>query len=310
MKVRLRLGFLPSDYTLRSSLLLIRNNLTVIEPVVVYGRGARIGMRVENMEARSKQPLLFEIRHDHLSDCNNPKRLMHKLSSTLTVRRPFSVMNSGEVPFTGQHEHQGVPGKPRFRILNCYPFRLQPNETYSLDVAYTPDFLTTTNEADLQLYMHMNGSSWLFPLAATVPEDMLARCHRALPRPPFENLMYYSCVTALVFCLVCVLACAYLEGDRAIACAIRHVFDLNNLDYKRNGHPSSAEGSAHGGNGKNSVSWNEALPSGIHVAADASMILRIFYQAANSVLRAVHFVWRISLLYRNDKQDQPKKENK
>ncbi|PIO68887.1 hypothetical protein TELCIR_09308 [Teladorsagia circumcincta] len=74
MKVRLRLGFLPSDYTLRSSLLLIRNNLTVIEPVVVYGRGARIGMRVENMEARSKQPLLFEIRHDHLSDCNNPKR--------------------------------------------------------------------------------------------------------------------------------------------------------------------------------------------------------------------------------------------
>ncbi|KAK6023938.1 hypothetical protein OSTOST_10262, partial [Ostertagia ostertagi] len=306
MKVRLRLGFLPSDYTLRSSLLLIRNNLTVIEPVVVYGRGARIGMRVENMEARSKQPLLFEIRHDHLSDCNNPKRLMHKLSSTLTVRRPFSVMNSGEVPFTVVNMSiNGVPCENRgFRILNCYPFRLQPNETYSLDVAYTPDFLTTTNEADLQLYMHMNGSSWLFPLAATVPEDMLARCHRALPRPPFENLMYYSCVTAHCFCLVCVLACAYLEGDRAIACAIRQhhstprtVFDLNNLDGKRNGSTSSAQGSSHSGNGKST-------------AADASMVLRIFYQAANSVLRAVHFVWRLSLLYRNDKQDQPKKENK
>ncbi|VDO14262.1 unnamed protein product, partial [Haemonchus placei] len=120
MKVRLRLGFLPSDYTLRSSLLLIRNNLTVIEPVVVYGRGARIGMRVENMEARSKQPLLFEIRHDHLSDCNNPKRLMHKLSSTLTVRRPFSVMNSGEVPFTVVNMSiNGVPCENRgFRILN------------------------------------------------------------------------------------------------------------------------------------------------------------------------------------------------
>lgn len=60
--------------TLLNDLDLFRNNLTVIEPVVVYGRGARIGMRVENMEARSKQPLLFEIRHDHLSDCNNPKR--------------------------------------------------------------------------------------------------------------------------------------------------------------------------------------------------------------------------------------------
>ncbi|VDO16187.1 unnamed protein product [Haemonchus placei] len=165
--------------------------------------------------------------------------------------------------------------------------------------------------------MHMNGSSWLFPLSATVPEDMLARCHRALPRPPFENLMYYSCVTALVFCLVCVLACAYLEGDRAIACAIRQhhstprsVFDLNNLDNKKNGHSSSADGSGQSGSGKGSVSWNEALPSGLHAAADASMILRVFYQAANSVLRAVHFVWRISLLYRNDKQNQPKKESK
>ncbi|WKX98386.1 hypothetical protein Q1695_013794 [Nippostrongylus brasiliensis] len=317
MKVRLRLGFLPSDYTLRSSLLLIRNNLTVIEPVVVYGRGARIGMRVENREARSRVPLLFEIRHDHLSDCNNPKRLMHKLSSTLTVRRPFLVMNSGEVPFTVVNMSiNGVPCENRgFRILNCYPFRLQPNETYSLDVAYTPDFLTTTNEADLQLYMHMNGSSWLFPLQATVPEDMLARCHRALPRPPFENLMYYSCVTALVFCLVCVLACAYLEGDRAIACAIRQhhstprsVFDLNNLDTKKNGN-AAVDGGRPGAGGK-SAAWNEASPSGLHAAADASVVLRVFYQAANSVLRAVHFVWRISLLYRNDKQDQPKKENK
>ncbi|KAL6726434.1 hypothetical protein Aduo_008402 [Ancylostoma duodenale] len=318
MKVRLRLGFLPSDYTLRSSLLLIRNNLTVIEPVVVYGRGARIGMRVENMEARSKQPLLFEIRHDHLSDCNNPKRLMHKLSSTLTVRRPFSVLNSGEVPFTVVNMSiNGVPCENRgFRILNCYPFRLQPNETYSLDVAYTPDFLTTTNEADLQLYMHMNGSSWMFPLAATVPVDMMSRCHRALPRPPFENLMYYSCVTALIFCLVCVLACAYLEGDRAIACAIRQhhtaprsVFDLNNLDVKKSG--STSTGSVSRGNtGKTSVSWSEPSPSGLHAAADASMILRVFYQAANSVLKAVHFVWRISLLCRNDKQDQPKKESK
>lgn len=242
---------------------------------------------------------------------------MHKLSSTLTVRRPFSVLNSGEVPFTVVNMSiNGVSCENRgFRILNCYPFRLQPNETYSLDVAYTPDFLTTTNEADLQLYMHMNGSSWLFPLAATVPEDMLARCHRALPRPPFENLMYYSCVTALVFCLVCVLACAYLEGDRAIACAIRQhhaaprsIFDLNNLGSKKNG-DTSAE-SCQSGNGKSAVSWNDASPSGLHVSADASIILRAFYQAANSVLRAVHFVWRISLLYRDDKQDQPKKESK
>lgn len=63
--------------------------------------------------------------------------LMHKLHSTLTVRRPFQVMNSGEVQFTVTNMSiNGVPCENRgFRILNCYPFRLQPNETYALDIA-------------------------------------------------------------------------------------------------------------------------------------------------------------------------------
>ncbi|CAD6188266.1 unnamed protein product [Caenorhabditis auriculariae] len=307
MKVRLRLGFLPSDYTLRSSLLLIRNNLTVIEPVVMYGKGARIGMKVEGVEARSKQPLLFEIRQDHLSDCNNPKRLMHKLHSTLTVRRPFAVVNTGEVHFTVTNMSiNGVPCENRgFRILNCYPFRLQPNESYSLDIAYTPDFLTTTNEADLQLYMHMNGSAWLFPLAATVPADMLAKCHQALPRPPFENIMYYSCVTALIFCLVCVLACAYLEGDRAIACGIRQqyaaprtVFDLKNLNMK-----------AHETVKTPKMEWKGNTPSELKVSDDAWLVSRFLIRVANWVVQLVHSVWKWSLFYRGEKSE-PKSAGK
>ncbi|CAL2037335.1 unnamed protein product [Caenorhabditis brenneri] len=317
MNVRLRLGFLPSDYTLRSSLLLIRNNLTAIEPVVVYGKGARIGVKVEGSEARSKKPLLFEIRHDHLTDCNNPKRLMHKLHSTLTVRRPFLVMNTGEVQFLVTNMSiNGVPCENRgFRILNCYPFRLQPNETYALDIAYTPDFLTTTNEADLQLYMHMNGSAWLFPLAATVPGDMLAKCHQALPRPPFENIMYYSCVTALIFCLVCVLACAYLEGDRAIACAIRqqfaiprHVFDLNNLRATPST-PSSTPAAAasttpaptEAAPTPASPSRTTTRPSALRASSDAWWIKKLVYNMMNFVIKCVHWVWRYSLFWRKDK---------
>ncbi|UMM23732.1 hypothetical protein L5515_004303 [Caenorhabditis briggsae] len=313
MKVRLRLGFLPSDYTLRSSLLLIRNNLTALEPVVMYGKGARIGVKVEGAEARSKKPLLFEIRHDHLTDCNNPKRLMHKLHSTLTVRRPFQVMNTGEVQFTVTNMSiNGVPCENRgFRILNCYPFRLQPNETYALDIAYTPDFLTTTNEADLQLYMHMNGSAWLFPLAATVPGDMLAKCHQALPRPPFENIMYYSCVTALIFCLVCVLACAYLEGDRAIACAIRqqfaiprHVFDLNNLNKTSSSAqptPTSSTSPTSPETQTTKKTSENSTPSALRASSDAWLVKKWGYNLANWVVKCVHKVWRWSLFWRKDK---------
>lgn len=313
MKIRLRLGFLPSDYTLRSSLLLIRNNLTAIEPVVMYGKGARIGVKVEGAEARSKKPLLFEIRHDHLTDCNNPKRLMHKLHSTLTVRRPFQVMNSGEVQFTVTNMSiNGVPCENRgFRILNCYPFRLQPNETYALDIAYTPDFLTTTNEADLQLYMHMNGSAWIFPLASTVPGDMLAKCHQALPRPPFENIMYYSCVTALIFCLVCVLACAYLEGDRAIAVAIRqqfaiprHVFDLNNLN-KNNSTTTPVPTVPSTAKPESSIKkpTPATRPSTLRASSDAWLISRLLIGLANFIVKCVHLFWKWSLFWRREKAD-------
>jgi hypothetical protein len=45
-----------------------------MEPVVLYGRGAVVDMRIDNRPARGTQPLLFEIQANHLADCNNPKR--------------------------------------------------------------------------------------------------------------------------------------------------------------------------------------------------------------------------------------------
>lgn len=137
MKTRIRLGFLPTDYTLRSSLLLIRNNLTGIEPVVLYGQGGQIRIKIDNQTARSIEPLLFEIQTAHLTDCYNPKRLMHKLPTTLTVKRAFKVLNSGDIAFQVVNmsinniacENRG------FRILNCEPFWLEPGESIHLEVA-------------------------------------------------------------------------------------------------------------------------------------------------------------------------------
>ncbi|EJD75483.1 transmembrane protein [Loa loa] len=293
MKVRVRVGFLPSDYVLRSSLLLIRNNLTVLEPVVLYGRGARMDMQVEGRAARTRDPLTFEIQPHHLSDCHNPKRLTHKLFTTLTVKRSFTIMNTGEVVFTVVNiSINNVPCENRgFRILNCQPFRLEPNETHILDVAYTPDFLISWNEAALQFYMHMNGTSWLFPMGASVPRHMLAKCHAALPRPPFECFMYYSCLSVLLFCLICIVACAYLEGDRTITCGIRQQFgqirrvlDPNTTDMRRT-------------RDKGLCSLSKFKPSAprrhvLHYSEDSNLLIRSFWQAANSVLWLFSFVWQ------------------
>nr|CRZ22666.1 Bm2436 [Brugia malayi] len=292
MKVRVRVGFLPSDYILRSSLLLIRNNLTVLEPVVLYGRGARMDMQVEGRAARTRDPLTFEIQPRHLSDCHNPKRLTHKFFTTLTVKRSFTVMNTGEVVFTVVNMSiNNVPCENRgFHILNCHPFRLKPNETHILDIAYTPDFLMSWNEAALQFYMHMNGTSWLFPMGASIPRHMLAKCHAALPRPPFESFMYYSCISALILCLICTIACAYLEGDRTVLCGIRQQFghirrvDMNTNDMRRT-------------RDRGLFSLSRLKPSPprryvLHYSEDSNLLIRSFWQTANSVLWLFSFVWQ------------------
>ncbi|KAM3724049.1 Transmembrane protein [Dirofilaria immitis] len=293
MKVRVRVGFLPSDYVLRSSLLLIRNNLTVLEPVVLYGRGARMDMQVEGRTPRSRDPLTFEIQPHHLSDCHNPKRLTHKLFTTLTVKRSFTIMNTGEVIFTVVNiSINNVPCENRgFRILNCQPFQLKPNATHILDIAYTPDFLMSWNEAALQFYMHMNGTSWLFPMGASVPRHMLAKCHSALPRPPFESFMYYSCISALIFCLICIVACAYLEADRTVTCGIkqqfsqvRRVMDLNTTDTRR----IRDRGLSSLSKFKPSMSRRHVL----HYSKDSNLLIRSFWQTASSVLWLFSFVWQ------------------
>uniref|UniRef100_A0A1I7YZI3 TMEM131_like domain-containing protein n=1 Tax=Steinernema glaseri TaxID=37863 RepID=A0A1I7YZI3_9BILA len=292
MKVRIRLGFLPADYQLRSSLLLIRNNLTAIEPVVLYGKGARIEMRIDNRTARSHDPLLFEIQPHHLDDCGNPKRQMHKLSTTLTVKRLFMVTNTGEVPFavTNMSINNAACENRGFKIINCFPFRLQPNESYALEIAHTPDFLQTWNEANLQIYMYMNGTSWMFPMASSLPASMLAKCHRALPRPPFESLMYYSCVSALVFCLICIVACAYLEGDRTIDTMIRQqyaaprkVFDLN---------ATHTEEDAENNNKADELDQEVNRRTGrVAYDNDSNVVVRSFWEAINFVLWLFSHVW-------------------
>uniref|UniRef100_A0A7E4ULZ0 TMEM131_like domain-containing protein n=1 Tax=Panagrellus redivivus TaxID=6233 RepID=A0A7E4ULZ0_PANRE len=287
MKTRVRIGFLPADYELHSSLLVIRNNLTIIEPVVLYGKGARIDMKVENKSARST-PTLFDIQTNHLKDCFNPKRQMHKLSTTLTVKRPFEVVNTGEIPFLVTNiTINNLPCENRgFHIINCHPFRIGPGETHVLDIAYTPDFLMSVNEASLQLYMHMNGTPWVFYIGATIPPHMLLMCHSALPRPPFENFMYYSCILALVFCIICVLACSYLEGDRLITYTIRQEASIDS-DTHLHGITMPIP--------KQPPVQNRRRPSHfrnqIQVTQDNNFLVRWVANAANLFLWMFSFVW-------------------
>lgn len=95
----------------------------------------------------------------------------------VTVRRSFVARNIGEIPLeifslvilpqqeaywpwtnTAEFGRDTCEGYG-FRILNCHPFTLQPNQTHSIDIAFTPDFTLSKVRANLLLRDSSGGVS-------------------------------------------------------------------------------------------------------------------------------------------------------
>lgn len=96
------------------------------------------------------------------------------------------------------------------------------------------------------------------------------------------------------FCLVCVIACAYLEGDRIVVCALRQqlkqtrrVFDLNAVEehepepLNQNVRPNQPTQQA-GGGGTNRVMSTD----------NANRFTKAFTAVANKVLLPAGLLWR------------------
>lgn len=58
------------------------------------------------------------------------------------------------------------------------------------------------------------GPSANYTLQATVPAHMLTKCAAALPRPPWEPILYYVSLCCMMFVLCGVLVFAYVDADR------------------------------------------------------------------------------------------------
>jgi hypothetical protein len=116
--------------------------------------------------------------------------------------------------------------------------------------SYTPDFASTLTEAAIQLHAHQNQTPWTYYVGASVPSHLVSVCQRALPRyvctcstiallvhrPYWEPLLYYMVVCVMTVVFVCVLAGAFLEGDRVITCAYR-ALRMSNLQPSINFRP-------------------------------------------------------------------------
>ncbi|XP_028299716.1 transmembrane protein 131 [Gouania willdenowi] len=193
------------------SVLIIRNNLTVIDTIVLHGRGTTESLKVAGKPPGQGSSLRFKMSEALLKDCSDKTKIREP---NFTLRRTFKVENTGLLPITiksAEINGQLCEGYG-FKVLNCQEFALKPNASKDLIILFTPDFTSSRVIRELKL-ITCGGSEFMFVLNASLPYHMLATCAEVLPRPSWELELYIivSLIMSSMFLLV--IATAYLEAQ-------------------------------------------------------------------------------------------------
>ncbi|BFZ14499.1 hypothetical protein BsWGS_17535 [Bradybaena similaris] len=225
-KIKVKVGFQPKDDLARSSLIVIRNNLTIIDAVVVQGQGRKGEMRFNNKKPGSHSALTFEMTEKHLKNCDiEAKKQNRNMMPNFTVRRPFTLRNSGELPFYihGFSINELPCEGYGFKVLDCSGFELPPNSSRKINIAFTPDFTMSQIQRMLTIHTSLGppATDANYSLQAMVPYDLLSQCSAALPRPNWEPYLYYVIVFLMAIIITCIMGLAYVESDRVMADYIR-----------------------------------------------------------------------------------------
>uniref|UniRef100_A0A3P8ZSL1 Transmembrane protein 131 n=1 Tax=Esox lucius TaxID=8010 RepID=A0A3P8ZSL1_ESOLU len=204
------LRFTPvSNHTVSS--LVIVNNLTVMDMIMVHGQGSRESLKVAGKPPGPGSFLRFKMTEALLKDCTEK---MRSNEPVFTLRRTFRVENTGLLPiYIRSAEINGLPCQGYgFKVLNCQEFALQPNASKDLVILFTPDFTSSRVIRELKLVTDA-GSEFVFVLNASLPYHMLASCAETLPGPTWELELYIivSLIMSSMFLLV--VATAYLEAQ-------------------------------------------------------------------------------------------------
>ncbi|KAF3834748.1 hypothetical protein F7725_027306 [Dissostichus mawsoni] len=145
--------FTPTSNHSVSSLLIVRNNLTVIDTIILHGRGTTESLKVAGKPPGQGSSLRFKMTEALLKDCTEKTKVREP---NFTLKRTFRVENTGLLPIT---------------------------------IRFTPDFTSSRVIRELKL-VTCGGSEFVFVLNASLPYHMLATCAETLPRPGWELELY------------------------------------------------------------------------------------------------------------------------
>ncbi|KAG8507331.1 Transmembrane protein 131-like [Galemys pyrenaicus] len=208
---RVGVVFTPADYGRVSSLILIRNNLTVIDMVGVEGFGARELLKVGGRLPGTGGSLRFKVPESTLMDC---RRQLKDSKQILSITKNFKVENIGPLPLTvtflriNGYNCQGYG----FEVLDCHPFSLDPNTSRDISIVFTPDFTSSWVIRELALVTAAN-LEFRFTLNVTLPHHLLPLCADVVPGPSWEESFWKLTVVFVSLSLLGVILIAFQQAQ-------------------------------------------------------------------------------------------------
>lgn len=213
-QIKLGISFLARTPGTYSTVLYMRNNLTVVEAVWVTARAVVPQFKFGNRRPGSQTSLMFEIGDKHLKLCD---KIQTEANVLITSKRSFTAKNHGEVPITirGIKVENDLCEGYGFKVLNCAPLQLQPNESKKIEIAFSPDFtlarVVRTLNFDTSIGYAIN-----FTLLGTVPAHALEPCSRNVMRPQWEHDFKRNAVMVLTVALIFVVMAAFFDADKIL----------------------------------------------------------------------------------------------
>ncbi|XP_059620208.1 transmembrane protein 131 homolog [Phlebotomus argentipes] len=209
-----------------STLLFIRNNLTILEAVWLTAKAVVPQLKFGNRRPGSQTPLLFELTDKHFKVCADAMAERERLEkegkftddvprAIITMKRSFTARNSGEVPITinAMKIDSELCEGYGFKVLNCSAFELAPNASRKIEIAFSPDFILSRITRPLILETSA-GYPVNYTLLSTIPADVVTMCHRALLRPRWEATMKRGTMAVSCLVLIGIMVFGYIESRR------------------------------------------------------------------------------------------------
>ena len=197
--------FSPEFVGVHRNILVIRNNLTLFEPLLYSAQAAKGELIFEN-----KKHLTLSMHDSLLTECHHSEE-GSKEPGYFNVNKSFVLTNIGDfVSKVNDIQINGASCSAHgISIINCEQFQISPFGTHTIKINFAPSFHYSYKEYVLSV-IPAAGDTLEIPLITQIPAHLLDVCADKIERPIWEVSFRFLLVTGALCTIVVVFVQSYI----------------------------------------------------------------------------------------------------